>query len=482
MKKFAFLALSIACLLPAPARAQGVREPVWAGQFYDVDAARLSAAIDGYLKNAPAGAAVPGDIRALIVPHAGYDYSGRTAACAYRLVQGKPYETVVIIGPSHRFGFNGCSIYAKGGFRTPLGTAAVDEALAADIMKRSGFGYVPEAHAAEHSVEVQVPFIQTVLPGAKIVPIVVGYPEKRTVGALAAALDEACAGRTVLVVASTDMSHFLTKEKANALDARTIELVKALKADVIESRTEAGENILCGGAPVAAAILYARKRGPVRADILSYADSAAATGDDSRVVGYFAAALVAEGGSPEPAFELSAAEKKELLGLARSAVEAFVRESRVVEYSATNSRFLAHRGLFVTLKKDGALRGCIGFIEPVMPLGRGVVEAAIYAAARDARFEPVSKAELGSLQYEISVLTPLKDAPDPERIKVGRDGLVIEMNGRKGLLLPQVPVEFGWGRKEFLEEVCLKAGLPRDSWKKGAKLQSFEAIVFSEKD
>ncbi len=117
-----------------------------------------------------------------------------------------------------------------------------------------------------------------------------------------------------------------------------------------------------------------------------------------------------------------------------------------------------------------------------MPLGRGVVEAAIYAAVRDVRFEPVSKDELRNLEYEISVLTPLEDMPDPNLVKVGKHGLVIEMNGRKGLLLPQVPVELGWDRKEFLEQVCLKAGLPRDSWKKGAKLQSFEAIVFAEKN
>jgi len=480
MKYSIFLALSTVCLLVASARAQGVREPVWAGQFYDADAARLTAAIDGFLNDLPAAPTLRGDIRAIVVPHAGYVYSGRTAAYAYRLVRRKPYETVVIIGPSHRFGFKGCSIYAKGGFRTPLGTAVVDEALAAELMKRSGFKFIPEAHEKEHSVEVQVPFVQTVLPGAKIVPVVMGYPEMRTVKALAAALDAACAGREVLVVASTDMSHFLAKSKANAVDAKTIELIKALKADAIEARMEAGENILCGGAPVAAATLYAKKLGPVRAEILNYTDSAAATGDESQVVGYVAAALVAEGGPNEPAFGLSDAEKKELLALARSAVEAYVEDGRVVEYAATNPGFLAHRGVFVTLKKKGALRGCIGFIEPVMPLARGVVEAAIYAAARDTRFEPVSKNELKSLDYEISVLTPLEDMPDPNLIKVGKHGLVVEMNGRKGLLLPQVPVENHWDRETFLEQTCLKAGLPPDAWKKGAKFQSFEAIVFRE--
>jgi MEMO1 family protein len=480
VRYFVFLALSTLFLFVASALAQGVREPVWAGQFYDADATRLSAAIDGFLKDLPAAPEVRGDIRAIIVPHAGYAYSGRTAAYAYRLVQGKPYETVVIVGPSHRFGFKGCSIYAKGGFRTPLGTAAVDEALAADLMKRSGFKFIPEAHEEEHSVEVQVPFIQKVLPEAKIVPVVMGYPEQRTVKALASALEATCAGRKVLVVASTDMSHFLAKDKANAADARTIELIKALKADAIEGRMEAGENILCGGSPVAATILYAQKAGPVRAEVLNYADSAAATGDDARVVGYVSVALVSEGGAREGIFELSGAEKKELLELARSAVEAYVEDGRVIESASTKSRFLAHRGVFVTLKKKGALRGCIGFIEPVMPLARGVVEAAVYAAARDARFEPVSKAELKSLEYEISVLTPLEDVPDPDLVKIGKHGLVVEMNGRKGLLLPQVPVENHWDRETFLGQTCLKAGLPPDAWKKGAKLKSFEAIVFHE--
>ncbi len=479
MKHFVFLALSLVGLLAAPAFAQGVREAVWAGQFYDADPARLAAGIDGFLKDLPAAPEVRGDVRALIVPHAGYVYSGRTAAYGYRQVRGKPYETVVIIGPSHRFGFKGCSVYAKGGFRTPLGTAAVNEALAAEIMKRSGFSFVPEAHEEEHSVEVQVPFVQRVLPDARIVPIVMGYPEMFTVKALAAALEAACAGRKVLVVASTDMSHFLTKAKANAVDAKTIGLIKALDAGGIVRREEARENILCGGAPVAAAILYAQKTGAVRAEVLNYADSAAASGDESRVVGYVSAALVADS-AREPAFELSGAEKKELLELARSAVEAYVEDGRVIEYASTNSRFLAHRGLFVTLKKRGALRGCIGFIEPVMPLARGIVEAAIYAAVRDTRFEPVSTGELKSLEYEISVLTPLEDVPDPKLVKVGRDGLVVERNGRKGLLLPQVPVENHWDRETFLEQTCLKAGLPPDSWKKGAKLQRFEAIVFHE--
>ena len=467
-------------MLVCAAFGQEVREAVWAGQFYDADAGRLGAQIDRFLRNVPPQPDVRGEIKALIVPHAGYVYSGQTAAYAYSLVKGKPYDTVVIIGPSHRFGFKGCSIYPKGGFQTPLGTAAVDEALAAELMKGSGIAFIPEAHDEEHSVEVQVPFVQTVLPGAKIVPIVMGYPETRTVKALAAALDSACAGKKVLVIASTDMSHFLTKDKANAADAKTIELIRALKADEIERKMEAGENILCGGSPVAAAILYARKRGQVRAEVLKYADSAEASGDVSGVVGYVSAVLFSGGETAAPSFELTASEKKELLALARSAVETYVRENRVIESPATNPKFAANKGAFVTLKERGRLRGCIGYIEPVAPLDVTIIQTAIYAAVRDSRFEPVSAAELNRLEYEISVLTPLEEVTNPSLIRVGKHGLVIEKNGRKGLLLPQVPVENDWDREEFLAQACLKAGLPKDAWKKGAKIQSFEAIVFKE--
>jgi AmmeMemoRadiSam system protein A len=212
--------------------------------------------------------------------------------------------------------------------------------------------------------------------------------------------------------------------------------------------------------------------------VLKYADSAESSGDAVRVVGYVSAALVAGGETVAPTFELTASEKKELLALARSAVETYVRENRLIESSATSPKFATSKGAFVTLKERGRLRGCIGYIEPVAPLDLTIIQAAVYAAVRDPRFEPVTAAELSGLEYEISVLTPLEEVTNPSLIRVGKHGLVIEMNGRKGLLLPQVPVENGWDRRTFLEQACLKAGLPPDAWKKGARLQSFEAIVF----
>jgi hypothetical protein len=461
---------------------QGIRKPVWAGQFYDDDGARLSSQLDAFLQNVKTKPSISKDIQALICPHAGYVYSGQVAAYAYSLVQGKKYDTVIVIGPSHHYGFEGCSIYSRGGFETPLGVAQVDEALASKLSDASGFGYIPQAHQKEHSVEVQIPFIQKVLPEAKIVPIVMGYPQEKTINALANALAKVLPQKNILVVISTDMSHFLAKEEANKVDADTISLVQNLKINKLVSKLEANENILCGGAPVAAMLLSLQKKGTPKVEILKYADSSDAGTSESQVVGYFAAAVYLES-APDPKpqdtpFTLSSEEKKDLLAIARSAINLAVKENKVYEYETQNPNFIKEKGAFVTIKKRGNLRGCIGFIEPIMPLSQAIIRAAIYAALEDPRFPAVSEEELKDLELEISVLTPPEKIKDPSIVKVGKHGLIISKGDRKGVLLPQVPVENNWDREEFLREVCLKAGLPEDAWKSGADLFVFEAIVF----
>jgi MEMO1 family protein len=459
--------------------AQDVRRPVVAGSFYDADKKMLSARIEDYLKNAQNLPSVPTDPVAIISPHAGYAFSGQTAAYAYRLVQGRRYETVVVIGPSHQYGFEGCSIYLKGGFETPLGVAQVDEELAGRIAQLSGFSYIAEAFSKEHSVEVQIPFIQETLPGAKIVPIIMGFQTRKTVQALAGALAEVSSGKKILLVASTDLSHFLSKSQANSLDAKTIALVQNLNAETIINKMASGENIMCGGGPVASTLLALKKRGKPRLEVLHYADSSEATQDDSRVVGYLAAAVTLDSSPSEPTeFSLSPEQKTELLRLARQAVFLYVGENKIIEYETKDPNLIAEKGAFVTLKKNGQLRGCIGFIEPLFPLYEAIIRAAIYAAVRDYRFPPVSQEELNSLEFEISVLTPPKKIEDPGLVRVGKHGLVISQGDKKGLLLPQVPVENHWSRETFLDQACIKAGLPPDAWKKGAEILIFEAIVF----
>jgi len=455
---------------------QTVRKSVFAGQFYDGDPARLAAQINRFLGAVDRPPNPPDRILALIVPHAGYVYSGQTAAYGYRLVQGRNIDSVVIVAPSHRYAFNGGAVWAQGGFETPLGTAAVDEALASEIIRETGFRAIPEAFAEEHAVEVQVPFIQTVLPKSKIVPVVLGGLNERGLRSLANALANFMSRPGILVVASTDMSHYLPKDRANQVDSETASLIRGFKADALIRKLAEGENILCGGAGVAAVLLAGQKAGAVEARLLHYADSSEAGGPADGVVGYLAAAVI--GGERPPDFSLSSNEKKELLGLARRAVETFVRSGKVLEYETKDPNLLAARGAFVTLKKSGGLRGCIGFLEPVFPLARAVIQAAVYAATEDPRFPAVGEKELAELEYEISVLSPLRRIPDPKEVRVGTHGLVIAQGGRRGLLLPQVPVEEGWDRETFLRQACYKAGLPETAWQTGAEIFVFEAIVF----
>jgi hypothetical protein len=236
-------------------------------------------------------------------------------------------------------------------------------------------------------------------------------------------------------------------------------------------------------------MIAAERLGAHRAQILKYANSGDVTGDKSRVVGYGAVALVAEKekekkkhGGKSAEFSLTPAEKQELLKIARQSVETAVREKKLYPVPADEPEGLRNaRGAFVTLKEHGDLRGCIGYISPVKPLAETVRDVAAFAALEDRRFRPVSESELGLLEYEISVLSPLHKVEDINQIHVGQHGLLIRKGDSEGVLLPQVPTEEGWNRNTFLEQVCVKAGLPQQTWKdEDADLFMFTAIVFAE--
>jgi hypothetical protein len=232
-------------------------------------------------------------------------------------------------------------------------------------------------------------------------------------------------------------------------------------------------------------MIAAERLGATRAIILKYANSGDVTGDKSSVVGYGAVALVKEKARAEgnaPSLLLNGKEKEALLRIARKSVETAVRERKLYECSPGGLERLAEaRGAFVTLKERGELRGCIGYMNPVKSLCLTVRDVAALAALEDRRFKPVTEAELGQLEYEISVLSPLRRVTDIQEIKVGKHGLLIKEGETEGVLLPQVPTEQGWDRKTFLEEVCLKAGLPRQAWHdEDADLFLFSALVFGE--
>jgi AmmeMemoRadiSam system protein A len=295
---------------------------------------------------------------------------------------------------------------------------------------------------------------------------------------LAEALAEVLPGKNALVIVSTDMSHFLSKREANIRDAQTLKLVAERETDLLIRKITAGENVMCGGAGAVAALFYAQRLGSPRVEILKYADSSEGGGGEQRVVGYFSAAVYSGDSDPGEPAPLSQQERLELLHIARTAVEMIVRDNRVLEPQPASPGLLSPAGAFVTLKKRGSLRGCVGFVEPIAPLYKTVTLAAIYAATRDGRFQPVEASELESLEFEISVLSAPRKIRDPDQVRVGKHGLIISQGDRKGLLLPQVPVENGWDRLTYLQQACLKAGLTQDAWRSGAEIFVFEAQVF----
>jgi hypothetical protein len=331
-------------------------------------------------------------------------------------------------------------------------------------------------HREEHSLEVQLPFLQmTLKDGFKVVPVLFGSVSLSNCQALAYALSFLLEDNT-LIIASTDWSHYYPYDTALKLDRKGINaVVKDDLREYIRSLAE-GESEACGAPAVITAMLVAPAMGANKIELLKYANSGDVTGDRSKVVGYAAIAYFRQ------ETKLTEMEKRELLRNARKTIERRLSGKNYLEYKVPEGTLTSNRGAFVTLTKDGKLKGCIGYIQPVKPLGRAVQEMAIEAAENDPRFPPVGKDELKDIKIEISVLSRLKKVKDISEIEIGRDGLYIIKNGKSGLLLPQVAVEWGWDRDRLLDEVCIKAGLREGEWRsKDAVLYRFTADVFHER-
>lgn len=469
---------------------KSVRKSVIAGSWYPGDPGVLTRDIQAYLKKVP-GEGVSGRIVGLISPHAGYFYSGQIAAYGYKLIQGQRLDSVIVIGPSHRTLFRGASIYTGGGYETPLGVVPVDAELADRIIRNGGnLRDYPQAHLQEHSVEIQLPFLQVVLGSFSFVPIVMGDQDRRACEELAEAIVKAARGKKVLVVGSTDLSHFHSYEQAVKLDRRVVGHVQGMDTDGLLRELENGSCEACGGGPMVVAMLVAKRLGG-RAKVLKYANSGDVTGDKGRVVGYLSAALYVENpsrsraqGNPA-AVEggLSQGERKALIEHARRSIECRIQGKPLPDLAPASAALKEKRGAFVTLKKNGRLRGCIGYIEARKPLYQAVSEMALAAAFNDPRFPPLKREELPELDIEISVLTPLKKIKDIHEIEVGKHGLYVVKGFHSGLLLPQVATEYRWDRLTFLQETCYKAGLPADAWRdKDTDIYIFSAEVFGSRE
>ncbi|MBF0569366.1 MAG: AmmeMemoRadiSam system protein B [Candidatus Omnitrophica bacterium] len=499
MKKF-ILTLVLCMAVHSFARGEdNVKEARLAGSWYPAGKAELSAMLDGFfagVKETPQET----DIGVIVSPHAGFVFSGPVAAYGWKAAQARKVSTVVVLAPTHNFSFPGASIWPEGAFTTPLGRLEVDKDLAGKILaadkrftfRRDIFEGAPGR--PENSVETQLPFIQKTFPGAKIVPVILGYPpDGETMRSLSEALFFAIGERKdVLIDVSVDQSHFHPDKQARAIDQKGLEAIEAMDLEKLIAGHRSGEMEVDGFHVVATAMMYAKRAGFDKAKVLRHATSADITGDASSVVGYASIMFyrdsqktteipkVAEGIQP-----LNEAQKKKLLQIARTTVETFVKTGKVLDVDNTDPRLNEEEGAFVTLQKSGQLRGCIGNILGSGPLYKTIRDMAVAAASQDPRFNPVAAGELKDIDVEVSVLSKPRVVQSADEIVLGTHGVIVSRGYRnRGVFLPQVATETGWSKDRFLSELCSqKAGLPPDCWKTpGTTLEIFTAEVFGEKE
>jgi len=466
---------------------EDVRKPAVAGMFYPGNKEELAGKVDDFLANAEKSD-IKGRVFAIIVPHAGYEYSGQIAAYSFKQLEGADFKKIIIISPSHYVSFDGMSVYNKGAFETPLGIIKIDKELADKIMaKDKRFIFYPEAHLKEHAIEVELPFLQKMYKDKdfKIVPITMGNPETDDIRILSDTLYDVMDKDTLLII-SVDLSHYYPYDKAVELDTNSTSAIEHLDAQKMLKDINSHNSEI--DAPIAVlGMITLANRYNAKAKIIKYANSGDVAGDKSRVVGYSSIVVyipsdLQEKGDMIMKVEyLSKEEKVKLLEIAKLSIIEAVTGKRQFFPNVTEEKLKENCGAFVTIKENNELRGCIGYIQAVKPLYETVKDVAKSAAVNDYRFNPVAENELDKLELEISVLTPLKKIKDINEIEVGKHGLVMKQGFNSGLLLPQVATEYNWDKETFLKETCRKAGLPQDAWKdKSTEIYTFSAEVFGE--
>ncbi len=486
-----------------------MRTPAIAGYWYPDDPKTLEGFLDTWKSPEPPLASPPA---VLLVPHAGYAYSGQLAAAAYSRLPAQAYDQAILLAPSHHAALAGqVSVEPAGEVATPLGPVLFDGALHKALRSLPGAVCLASAHAREHSLDIQLPLIRRFLPNCVLGGLLVGQqnlhtPEgRKRLAALAGDLHKLLTPRTLLII-STDFTHYGTsfgyvpfttdiERNLRTLDDTVFQAFSSgdpWRFDAVMRQTRA---TVCG----AAAMLLTLACLPEKAVFtrLAYTTSGKLTGMWDQSVSYLTAVVHADWQQPAKPLEvpdqpadvscpqdgaLSAAAGSELLHLARKSVRAAVMQDPEpdpdIELSPAALRELsACRGAFVTLNRHGQLRGCIGEIVPARPLYRVVIDRARSAALEDPRFYPVSPAELDDLDVEVSVLTPPRPVASTDEILLGTHGVILQKRGRAAVFLPQVATEQGWDKETLLTQLARKAGLAPDDWKNDASFMVFTAQI-----
>ena len=487
-----------------------IRKPGGAGSWYPKDPEVLREVVSQYINDAPK-ADISGRIIMLISPHAGYVYSGPVAGNSFKQVEGNQYDTVVCIGLSHRVHINTASVFDGDIYQTPLGDIHIDRELVDTLLKsKDVFEYVEKAHdtgfgGGEWSVENEVPFLQVALePGFKMVEILLNNDNPDYLEKMGKTLADAIRGKNFLIVVSTDMSHFPPVNEAKRVDGLALEAVETMDVPHMINTFNKLERepvpnlscIFCGKAGVLAGIIASKHLGADKAKTLKY-DCSDADGTGRRAVGYGSVAIYQSNGvnnkektksskassdpnEPEP---LTQTQRDFLLEIAHQSVEAAAKGEAIPAVDCDDPVLNVPRGAFVTLKKKGELRGCIGNFQPEFPLYMCILEMAKSAAVRDHRFPKVRPDELPDITVDITVFPPdpLRKISDISEIQIGKHGLYIKQGFNRGTLLPQVATEYNMDVQTFLEHTCRKAGLNKNAWKdKDTEIFVYPGEVFGE--
>jgi AmmeMemoRadiSam system protein B/AmmeMemoRadiSam system protein A len=504
--------LMAAALLTGCGASQGqeVRPAVCAGTWYPADKTDLSSLVDRLIAEAPA-ASVPGRPIALIVPHAGLRYSGPVAASGYKLLQGHKYERVIILAISHRLSsfYRGASVLANfSAFQTPLGQVNVDQQACQALLQNNLFRNVQEADAQEHSLEIQLPFLQRVLGPFHLVPILVGQCESQDYEPMAQALRQIVNDQTLLV-ASSDFTHYgpaygyvpftdNVQNRLTELADRAIKPILACDSEGFGQHVAQTGDTICGRNAVRLMLRVLQLLGGADGTLLQRDTSGRITGDLRNSVTYVSVAFTAAKSkrpapppppSTQPEARFSPQERRTLLQMARETVATYLRDHKRLQPQAgpweLTAKIQEPGAAFVTLRRDGQLRGCIGETMAMRPLIDSVVDNAINAATSDPRFADnrVTLDELSKIDFEISVLSAPEKVESIDQIVLGRDGVILQRGNRKALFLPQVADETGWSKEMFLSRLAMKAGLQPAAWQEpGTTFYTFTAEVFGERD
>ena len=469
------------------------RKPAVAGSFYPSDPAEIRQMLKLYFSKAPAHS-TDSVVMGIISPHAGYVFSGEVAAAAFnQLDPEKDYKTIFILGSSHQNSFPGASIYSIGNYSTPLGTVATDLGIAQKLAAEYKIlAFDPQYHKTEHSIEVQIPFLQYFLKkDFKIVPILLGTQDPKICEQIAIALKSYFIPENLFVI-STDFSHYPEYKAAVITDQQIADAIVTNNPDkflyAVENCTKRKvENLVtgCCSWPSVATLMYITEEMPgISYKQVMYKNSGDTEyGEKDRVVGYYALSV---SGQKQNTMLLADSEMKELLQIARNTIDTYLKESRIPELDekSLSPGLKSKAGAFVTLKKAGELRGCIGHFDADNPLYKILQQMAVASATQDYRFDKVSPAEMKLIDIEISILTPMQKISDVSKIRLGIDGVYIKKGGRAGTFLPQVATDTGWNLEEFLGHCARdKAGIGWEGWKdKDTEIFVYQAFVFGEKE